>query len=453
MSKKKIVVLNGAGNEDDYLANLFSLLKNILDHENDDVKYYHLKDIPLAHCDGCYGCWIETPGICVKTDEQSEIIQNIIRSDITILFTPVTFGGYSSTLKIIVDRFIPLVLPFFGKYYGDIHHTPRYSVYPRIVGIGVQSHFAKEEAEVFKALVGRNATNFHAPTFAADVFGCEEDKEVLNIRLRNVITRSDPFPLKEDVVNLTTKADIASFDNNQEGVQNALLIVGSPKIGKSSTSGVLGEYLIEILNSKGWKTEVLKLKGSLRKEKAQVELCSAVERSDLIILAFPLYIDALPFLVTKALEVIARHRKNLHVNKHQKIFTVINNGFPEFHQNALALAICRFFADQCGISWAGALALGAGQAIVDGQKLTSSERKGPPVKHIMESLEKAGADLAKGNIISPNIQSQISKNPIPVVPYWVWGWMFKKFGGQMWERRALQNKVEKEEMYAKPYTD
>jgi len=324
MSNKKVIILDGTGNGDDYLANPLSVLTDILNYDNADVKCYRLKDIKLANCTGCFGCWIKTPGICVAHDEGREIIQAIIRSDMVILFTPVTFGGYSSELKIIVDRFIPLVLPFFGKYYGEIHHKPRYSSYPRFVGIGVQRNFEKAEAELFKTLVGRNAINFHAPSFAADVICSSENNETLNKRLKSIISRSDPFPIGKDIRSFFPKADITSFNNKQEGDRNALLIIGSPKIKHRSTSSILGEYLLEIMTSNGWKTEVLKLKGSLRREKGQNDLCSAVDRSDLIILAFPLYIDALPYLVTKALEVIAQHKKTMQVKKPQSIFAIIN---------------------------------------------------------------------------------------------------------------------------------
>ncbi|MCK4408375.1 MAG: flavodoxin family protein, partial [Bacteroidales bacterium] len=165
MSNKKIVILNGAGNGDDYLTSPFSVLTDLL--EDADVRCYHLKDMKLAHCKGCMDCWIKTPGICVATDKGREIIQTIIQSDRIILFTPVTFGGYSSTLKIIVDRFIPLVLPFLAQYYGETHHKPRYSHYPRLVGIGIQCYPSKTEVELFKTLVGRTAIDFHASSFAA----------------------------------------------------------------------------------------------------------------------------------------------------------------------------------------------------------------------------------------------------------------------------------------------
>ena len=454
MSNKKVVILNGAGNGDDYLAAPFSVLTDLLEHDDAEVRCYDLKDMKLAHCKGCMDCWIKTPGICVAADEGREIIQTIIQSDMTILFTPVTFGGYSSTLKIIVDRFIPLVLPFLGQYIGDTHHTPRYSNYPKLVGIGIQLHPTKSEAELFKTLVGRNAINFHAPSFAADVFSGEEDNKELKKQLQSVISRSDPFPGQDDIVSFFPKADIKSFSIKHGNVRNVLLIVGSPKIKHRSTSSILGEYLIEIMKSTGWKIEVLTLKGSLNREKGQVELCSAVDRSDLIILAFPLYVDTLPYLVTKALEVIASHKKIVQIKRPQRIFTFINNGFPEFHQNALALAICRNFADQCGISWAGSLAMGAGEAIGQGQELTQPKRSGPPVKHVIKALDKTGEALVKGIPIPLNIQNLISKPPIPLMTFRIWRWLFLNvFSRQSWKKKAVENGVSEEKMHAKPYAD
>jgi len=91
----------------------------------------------------------------------------------------------------------------------------------------------------------------------------------------------------------------------------ALLIVGSPKTKSPSTSGVLGRYLLERLKERGWETESLTLRAGLRLEAGQRELLSSTDRADLLLLAFPLYVDSLPFLVTKALEVIASHRQTL----------------------------------------------------------------------------------------------------------------------------------------------
>jgi multimeric flavodoxin WrbA len=453
MAKKKIVLLDGRERGDDDLSPSFSALREHLDREGGEVTCYPLREIKLAHCTGCFGCWVKTPGICVASDQGGDVLRSMIHSDVTLLFSPVTFGGYSSVLKIMVDRFIPLILPFFGKYHGEIHHTPRYASYPRLVGIGMQRGEGEREAEVFKALVGRNAINFHASSFAADVFPVEQGEATLREGLESLLSRSDLFPSPGDVLPFFPEVDRQSVGSGPEGAGNALLVVGSPKVKKGSTSSLWGAYLAERLEAGGWTTETLTLKASLNREKGQVELCSAVDRSDLMILSFPLYIDALPYLVTRALEVIARHRTTAPAGRPQRIFTLVNNGFPEAHQNALALAICRSFADRCGMSWAGALAVGAGEVLGGGKDLADPKRSGLPVQHIVEALDRAGADLSMGRALSLDVQGLIAKVPIPLLPFGVWRWLFPRFGALFWQRMARENGVRKEEMYATPYRD
>jgi len=451
MVNKKIVVIDGSGTEDNDLTSKFTVLIELLKQDMADVKCYHLKKIKLVHCIGCFGCWVKTPGICVMPDDGRKIIQTIIQSDMIILFSPITFGGYSSVLKIIVDRFIPLILPYFEKFHDETHHLPRYSKYPKIVGIGIQRNHIESEAKLFKMLVGRNALNFRAPSYSADVFDIQEDSKVLRNKLKATILRSDSFPTKDDILTFFPKTDMDSFLDKFEENRKALLVIGSPKIKERSTSSIFGEYLLRNLTAGGWHSEVLTLKGHLNRRKGQLELCEAVDRSDLLILAFPLYIDALPFLVTKALEILGNHLKKTEKKKPQGIFVIINNGFPEFYQNALAVGICNSFAKQCEIPWVGSLAAGAGEALGAGQELTKPKRSGPPVHHVIKALDIAGNDLVKGSIVSMKAQDLISKVPIPILPFSIWRWLFPKFGAQFWNQKALENNVRKEEMYAKPY--
>jgi len=75
--------------------------------------------------------------------------------------------------------------------------------------------------------------------------------------------------------------------------ENVLLLVGSPK-NSSSTSAALGDYLtlrLEELGSSIEKEYIYKL---IRKEEGQKKILSMVDNTDLIILAFPLYVDCLP---------------------------------------------------------------------------------------------------------------------------------------------------------------
>ena len=81
-------------------------------------------------------------------------------------------------------------------------------------------------------------------------------------------------------------------------------------------------------------------------EEGEAALPHSVDRAGLILLVFPLYADAVPFLVTKALAVIANHRRASGRPTPQRLVAIVNSGFPETRQNAVALAFCQEFASR-----------------------------------------------------------------------------------------------------------
>jgi hypothetical protein len=320
------------------------------------------------------------------------------------------------------------------------------------VAIGVQRHPNEEEANTFKVVVGRNAINFHAPSYAAEVIMSTDDRDSLRGHFKALLSRIDPLPMGEALTSLVPVPATSSHAGpGRPG--RALLIVGSPKTKSPSTSGVLGGYLLERLRERGWETESLTLKAGLRYEKGRQDLVSSLDRADLLLLVFPLYIDALPFLVTKALETMELHRRMTHEARPQRLFVLVNNGFPEALQNTLALAMCHRFAAQSGMSWAGGLAMGAGEALSSGQLLTTKHRSGPPVKHVIQALDMIAVALDEGRTVPHEAVTMIAKNPIPFVPFSTWRWIFVKAGARLWQREAAAKGVSKEDMLARPYAE
>ena len=430
------------------------MLRETLRETGATVSCFALREIALAHCIGCFGCWVESPGVCVEADSGRDLTEAVLRSDTTILFTPVTFGGYSSVLKKGVDRWLALAMPYFYRNHGEIHHTPRYPRYPRLIGIGVQERPDPEEAEIFRTLVGRNAINFHAPSFAAEVFPADEPPDLARRRLESLLTREDPLPFGAAVDSLGPRpADSKSAPCGELVSKRALLIVGSPKVKSVSTSSVLGGYLMERLRGLGWQVEALTLSASLSKKGGEEELLAAAARADLVVLAFPLYIDALPFLVTRALEAIAQHRRCEPAPRAQRLFVLCNNGFPEARQCWPALAICRRFSLQIGMAWSGGLALGAGEALSGGEPLSAGGSNGrPPTKHVMAALDLAAEALAGGEPLPEEAQRLLEKSPIPFIPFPLWVWLFARLGGHSWHQRASQFGVARRELHNRPYS-
>jgi multimeric flavodoxin WrbA len=445
MTIKKVVILDGTRYDDTDLTRALDVLTAVMELNAAEVRTFTLRNLNLGRCIGCFGCWLETPGICC--DAVSGAAQAVIDSDIAVLFSPVTFGGYSSELKRMVDRFIQFALPYFCRYQGETHHLPRYSRFPKLVAVGVQRHSNPDEAKVFKGIVGRNAINFHAPSHAAEVVLSTDDSATLRRLLQPLVERVDPLPLGRALRSFVPVPSTPGADAAPGSTRRALIVVGSPKINTRSASNVLAGRLLNRLRESGWETETLTLKANLGQEAGQAELCSSVDLADLLVLVFPLYIDALPFLMTKVLEVVAAHRQGTPAGRRQRLAVVCNSGFPESDQSAVASAICHQFAAQTGMIWAGSLAIGGGGAL-GGQSLTANNY--PGVRHVIRALDLTASALSEGQPIPQEAVAATMRSPIPFIPFTAWCWLYGRVGGKGMQRQAIENGVSKYDLLARP---
>lgn len=132
-----------------------------------EVELIVLNENNIAACQGCFECWIKTPGECKIDDYGRDVAKKMVQSNLIIHFTPITFGGYSSELKKALDRFIPIILPFFTKRNGETHHEYRYEHRASIIAVGVLDKPNDEKESIFKELVHRNSLNMGAPIHEA----------------------------------------------------------------------------------------------------------------------------------------------------------------------------------------------------------------------------------------------------------------------------------------------
>ena len=223
-----------------------------------------------------------------------------------------------------------------------------------------------------------------------------------------------------------------------ESQKHALLLVGSIR-KPNSTSDSLGSYLFDKLKEHNFGTESILIHHSLKSNKNIAELLSATDRTDLLVIAFPLYVDSLPHKVTKALELIAQHRKSKDSEKSQRLMIIVNCGFPEAQHNNTALAICRQFAKEAGFIWTGGLSLGAG-ASINGRKL--SEVQGM-ARNMIKSLDLSVNALADGKPVPQEAMDLMSKPIIPIRAYTLIG----SFG---WKQMAKKYKADKK-LRDRPY--
>ena len=210
-------------------------------------------------------------------------------------------------------------------------------------------------------------------------------------------------------------------------IARAVLLVGSAKPAGTSTSEALGRYLCADLAERGVVTTVLFV-GRSPRANAEAKLAAALAEADLFVLATPLYVDCLPYLVTRALEHVARTSSPRRLRC--RFVALINCGFPEAEQCRTALDIARAFARRAGLEWAGGLTLSEGGAI-DGRPLEELGRLG---RHVRAALDCAAAALAEGRPVPSGASEQLARRMMPTHVY--------TFMGNLgWKWRAARNRV------------
>jgi hypothetical protein len=153
-----------------------------------------------------------------------------------------------------------------------------------------------------------------------------------------------------------------------------------------------------------------------------------------------LYVDSIPYLVTKTLELIAGHRQDRSERGGQRLVAVANCGFPEAQHNETALAICRRFAREARFEWVGGLSLGGGQAL-HGRALIAVPSM---ARNAMTALEMTAEALVSGK---PLPESAVEVMAKPIVPARVYTWL----GGFGWKQQA-RNYGTHRQLHARPYT-
>ncbi len=212
-------------------------------------------------------------------------------------------------------------------------------------------------------------------------------------------------------------------------MKTALLLVGSP-FGFRSASGSLGSYLMDRLTAKGFTTNKVHIHKSVKSQEGIEEILHLVRTSDLVVLTFPLYIDSLPAPVIKAMEMIAKHREEAADARRQKFVAISNSGFPEAHQNLIALEICRCFAQRSGFEWAGGLAFGMGPVT----RRKPLDELGGIVRNVKKALDVTALALSEGRAIPEEASKQMAKSILPHRLYW---WM----GNRRWKYDAKKNGI------------
>lgn len=167
-----ITILNGEPEESTLFDSYVHSFAHSLEAADNQVTLLDLRALDLKNCSGCWGCWVKTPGECVKHDDGETIDRAVINSDLVILAAPMVMGFTSALLKRAGDRLIPLVHPYLIVEGGEVHHRPRYARYPLFgLLLGADADTDDEDIAITRDLWARTARNIKSKLVFTTVAG------------------------------------------------------------------------------------------------------------------------------------------------------------------------------------------------------------------------------------------------------------------------------------------
>lgn len=87
-----------------------------------------VNQLNIKPCLGCFSCWNKTPGQCCIRDDMSAVIENMLWADVILWSFPLYYFSIPGGLKNLMDRQLPMVLPFMAEDTESGGHPARFDM-------------------------------------------------------------------------------------------------------------------------------------------------------------------------------------------------------------------------------------------------------------------------------------------------------------------------------------
>lgn len=132
----KILAINGSpkGKRSNTWRLTSAFLEGIaIQEENDgaqapEIETLNIGSLNIKPCLGCFSCWSKTPGECCIRDDMQGAINKILWADVVVWSFPLYYFGLPGQLKTLIDRQLPMSLPFMCTETESGGHPSRYDM-------------------------------------------------------------------------------------------------------------------------------------------------------------------------------------------------------------------------------------------------------------------------------------------------------------------------------------
>lgn len=217
-------------------------------------------------------------------------------------------------------------------------------------------------------------------------------------------------------------------------MKNVTILSASPKKGEPSVSALLCELAKERFVSAGLQADIIDVGKALNNSEPAFE---AMRSADALLIVFPLYFFCMPGMLTRFLEDYAASAEQKRAG--QKIYTIVNCGFPEPEINEEAVRVIRSFARHIGADFGFGVCLGSGGMVLGSKDVPFMKK---PMETLISTYDRMAAEV---------LQNAKSSSDLVHIGVKLPRWMYFIGGNLGWGQLAKKNGLKKRDLYATPY--
>ena len=218
---------------------------------------------------------------------------------------------------------------------------------------------------------------------------------------------------------------------------NILMINGSPRRGKANSRVILDEMRKRL--GEGHAYRMVEPMVTTTATKSDFEV-------DLIIIAFPLYIDCLHSRLLRWLisaEQLLSGERGKTATRRPAMIAIANNGFYEGVQNRGALDILVNFCAHTGIEWRGGAGIGSGEMMLHLRDAPDAMFIKRPVCRLLDDMASLAAAVESGTLAGELPPHQYATHNFP--------WRLYQMAGHFgWKKQARDNGLKPRALFARP---
>lgn len=121
----KVLVINGSPKGKH--SNTYRLTTAFLEGMGpQEVRQCFVCQKTIQPCRGCFSCWNRTPGTCCISDDMACVLEDMLWADVILWSFPLYYFSVPGPLKNLIDRQLPMSLPFMSADTESGGHPSRY---------------------------------------------------------------------------------------------------------------------------------------------------------------------------------------------------------------------------------------------------------------------------------------------------------------------------------------